>query len=102
TITGITGDCQSSLTGIGDNEGSGRDFSVAFSQASGNIVLLLNSPVTRDKSVSIFNSLGDKVQDCVISTQKTELASGNLSNGIYVAQLNSDEGSYRKKFILLR
>ncbi|MCC7233324.1 MAG: hypothetical protein IT242_10290, partial [Bacteroidia bacterium] len=42
TITGITGDCQSSLTGIGDNEGSGRDFSVAFSQASGNIVLLLN------------------------------------------------------------
>lgn len=63
-------------------------------------VLNINLNGNTDKSVEVFNVLGDKVMELELNSTQNSIDLSALDNGIYTIRVNSTQGNYQNKIIL--
>lgn len=60
--------------------------------------IYITSKSSEDKEVTIFDVLGKKVLQVIVSSK--ELSIGNLSPGVYIIQIKEEEASATRKLIV--
>ncbi|HRP60470.1 MAG TPA: T9SS type A sorting domain-containing protein, partial [Vicingus sp.] len=92
-----------SSTGINNSNLIVEKFEIAPNPASNNINLLLNTTTNLSTTISILNTLGEKIYQIQTNlntgANNVSLNINNLANGVYFIQLNDGVHQQTKKLI---
>jgi hypothetical protein len=76
------------------------DFSLYPNPATNFINIELDQSAYRNNSMKIYNLLGELITEKRVSTSRISLDVSNYPKGVYLININSEQGNKTKRFIV--